>query len=589
MRNLYPIAYDTETTGLDRERHSMFAYSTDTEDGDNRVIRMDGKDKSNMSLALKKLKALFDRKDKIFVMHNAKFDIGMTERKLDRKMIETLPFHDTMRQSHIIQSDHRGHGLKNLAWEIANIPTDDEKDIKPFIKNPDGETDYSCVPPHLMKKYAGRDAMRTILLHMFFYPKIEANPKWLECYNTEIDVIRVALRMEERGLTLHHRNAIALRAKMHADAETVLNQAEQELGERFDLGNNNVIRRILYDRLRMPVKKVTGKSGQASVDKDALADMKENNPHPILDLILQYKSWKRGVTTMDSYLELADEYGVIHPNMNTCQAATARQSCSNPNLQNVEKDGKLLNPYPVPARMAFKPRQGYVNFHMDYKGIQFRLAVIRTGDPVLIDMVMRDVDLHVVGAKLLFGSKWDKGTKEQQKIWRNASKNGNFAKMFGAGYRKVCQVLGFEIPIANWNEYETVFAPLDRSSRQIVEFAKHHGYTETTFGRRLWVPRHKPYAATNYAIQGDEAEIVKRAMIRANKVLNDLTGGEACLILSVHDEIVIEYPRTRLQEALYVLGEVRKVIIDFPIFDAPLEVDVEISTRDWSKKEAFTL
>ena len=103
------------------------------------------------------------------------------------------------------------------------------------------------------------------------------------------------------------------------------------------------------------------------------------------------------------------------------------------------------------------------------------------------------------------------------------------------------------------------------------------------------MPRNKAYMGTNYLIQGTAAQILKRAQVRVEALLDELTGGEAQILLPIHDEIVIEYPREMLGEAKYVMREVRKVMIDFPQFSVPLDVEFDLTTLDWATKHAFSI
>lgn len=591
------IAFDTETTGLNPWLGAkVFAFSTCDEDENVEVWRLDGKDGVDPAKGFHKLRWMIDaavRGEICLVMANAKFDLRMTEACLGFHFAEDIDYHDVLLQSHVLRSNHPTHKLKDLAWELGGIPLDDENAIKPYVKglNAQGEEviDFSRVPPKLMHEYQRQDAIRTMLLHLFFLPKLQANPTWLELYQDEIDLVLTTLRMEERGILLRRQACIDLADGLEQDAARVLDDCEAFMGKRIDLGNDNRIRELLYEDLGFPVLKAT-KTGKACVDKETLRELGVGRKHPVFDFILQYKSWSRGATTLRSYLTFADKNDVVHPDIRTCGAGTGRESCSKPNLQNVAKEKSYLSPFPIPARRAFRPRPGYVNFHIDYSGIEFRLAVILTGDKQLLDLVVAGEDLHVIGARILFGEdKWDRATDEERAIMRGAGKNANFAKMYGAGVAKVSATIGQKVTRATFKRYDTIFGALDKSARRIVDFAKRHGYVETIHGRRLYVPAHKPYAGTNYKIQGSAAEILKRAQNRVHRYLEEATDGRARLLLPIHDELVLEWPRAILYKAPIMLAEVRELMIDFPKLGAPLDVDVEVVTHDWSKKKGFEI
>jgi DNA polymerase-1 len=124
-------------------------------------------------------------------------------------------------------------------------------------------------------------------------------------------------------------------------------------------------------------------------------------------------------------------------------------------------------------------------------------------------------------------------------------------------------------------------------ARKFAAFVSEHGYVDTLFGRRLYLPRNKPYVGTNYVIQGSEAGVLKRAQIRVDEYLRRATGGEAGIILPIHDELIIEWPRARLTEARGCLRDVIALMVDFPQSSVPLEVDVKIGTRDWASLKGY--
>ena len=79
--------------------------------------------------------------------------------------------------------------------------------------------------------------------------------------------------------------------------------------------------------------------------------------------------------------------------------------------------------------------------------------------------------------------------------------------------------------------------------------ARERGYVETVFGRRLYLENIKASnqglragaerAAINAPMQGTAADIIKRAMIVIDAWLAG-QGGQARMILQVHDELVFE-------------------------------------------------
>ena len=87
------------------------------------------------------------------------------------------------------------------------------------------------------------------------------------------------------------------------------------------------------------------------------------------------------------------------------------------------------------------------------------------------------------------------------------------------------------------------------------EQAREHGFVETLFGRRLYLPdinagnmqrrQGAERAAINAPMQGTAADIIKRAMISVDQWLEETRPG-ARLVMQVHDELVFEVEQDQL-------------------------------------------
>jgi DNA polymerase-1 len=574
------VAFDTETNGLYRyQGHRPFGYSICNEEGNSSWHRLAkiGKDRGNLMSRL--------LENRVCVGHNMKFDLGMVRAVNPNLDIHKLQFHDTMIQAHVLQNDFVDRKLKRLAWELAGVARDDEKEVKAFVKE---GGDYSMVPDEVMEKYAACDAERTMLLHLFFWPKIQENKHWLDSYNQEIKLIPVTLDMEDRGVMLNVKKTKQMRDKLLDDAETCLDELEYIAGERLNPASPDQLQHLLFNIGELPILERTEKSKQPKTSKDVLESLKEKFPdNETLDLVMQYRSWKKGAATFQRYLNMMDSDGVIHPNINTCAARTGRESCSDPNLQNVQKDSALLNPYPVPERSVFRPRPGYVWVAVDYSGIELRLLVHYSRDEELIDCINVNGDPHALAAELFYGKEWRKADKDRKKLLRSASKNANFSIPYGANGPKVAAALGKKTSDGKriLKEYQSRWPGLAFFNRSAAHTVREKGYVETTFGRRLYVPRDKAYIGANYLIQGTAAEVLKRAQINAWNYCQTASGGEVYPLLPIHDEIIFEYPRKRLSDLRDFMEGLSAVMTDFPIFSVPMNVEAEIMTASWNKKK----
>jgi len=583
------LSYDVETTGLrPYEGDRMFAYSVCNTKGKAYAQRLDGNPLRQFR-GRKRLEHFWADSGIPKVMHNAKFDLTFTERLLGRRL-DDHEIHCTHKMSFLTANHSYSHSLDELAWLLGEYPRMDAE-VRKLAKLAGG---YDKVSAAKMEQYQLYDAERGQFLFQFFYPKILANPQWLDCYRTEMDLIRTTMRMEERGLMVR----VDQTKQMIKELTHKVDESREALfrlaGKRFNPQADAQLRWLLYRKLRLPILKRTEKAKLAATDKEVLRQLKEKHPHQAIDLILMIRAYTKGRATLEDYLRIAGDAGIIHPTVNTCGAITGRESSENPNLQNVQKSGVLLNPYPVLAREAFRPRPGHILLLIDYSGIQMRLLIHYAGEEEMVRCLRKgDGDVHRLAAESFYGDKFTK-LKQGSKPWntyRGAAKNANFAVPFGAGTRKVVQVLGVgeAAGLQGDRRYRARFPKIVNLSRTVSTWVRRDGFVKTEFGRHIHTPRNKAYMGTNYLIQGTEADILKRAQNRVHRYNVTQTADEVKLLLMVHDEILLEYPRSRLSDLPGYLKDVRKLMIDFPMFDVPLEVDAQVATVSWEHKRKLPI
>jgi len=114
---------------------------------------------------------------------------------------------------------------------------------------------------------------------------------------------------------------------------------------------------------------------------------------------------------------------------------------------------------------------------------------------------------------------------------------------------------------------------------------------ETLLGRKRFFPELQaklPFtqrqalerAAINAPIQGTAADVIKIAMIRLHRRLQE-EGFQARMLLQVHDELVLEMPEAEQQAVAALVKEVMESA--YPL-DIPLKVDAEIGPN-WYEME----
>jgi DNA polymerase-1 len=625
------MVIDVETTGLNPYRDEVFAYATCDVEGNCDVRRLDGKDGSDPEVQKHFLQNFLSDLSIAKIGHNIKFDYSIL-RTNGFDFPEESELHDTMMMSRILRNLNPSHDLGYLAWELlgeVSLPdgTVWTKEDDDRISKMGRAYGYHNIPVNQMYSYQLSDVIRTMLLfqtwkYEFYNPIFH---RWSKDYQTEMDLIKTTERIERFGVDIHIENCNSLIDWMGKEMTAVTKETHKLFGEYLNWNGDKQVSRILFRRLGMPVLAYTDKSNEPSTDKDVLLALRETHPHPVFDLIFKYRSYSMGIAHVKKYIQFAGRNGIAHPITNTNQARTGRQSSNKPNVHNISKEAALKNPFPVPARRCFTVRPGWIDLLVDYSGIQMRLIIAACGEPELIDILKENGDVHLPALEISYPdliadpeacfahfalrdpslkSKLkirvnEIGKQEAQKemfkrlrkILRDAAKNGNFSKAFGAGLGKWALTLGLPVHIAK-PRHEIYCERLSRIanfSKQMASEIKEFGYMTSPFGRKLYVPQDKAYVGANYRIQHDEAMIVKTAENRIDVLSRTVFDEKIRIKNTVHDELILAYMRSIMGNLIPNCQTIRKAMIDIPEITVPLDVEFFRTNTTWDQKKEFKL
>lgn len=483
---------------------------------------------------------------------------------------------DTMVASYLTDPSRMRHNLDEVSLHYLRHKT---IPISALIGKGSKQVTFDEVPVDRACGYACEDADMSLRLAGVFSPLLRE--RGLEALHREIEIplIHVLARMEMRGVALDPE----VFARMSAGLAVRLKSLEERIyaaaDTQFNINSPKQLQEILFDRIGLkPVRKT--KTGQ-STDVDVLEELAGR--HPLPGLILEYRSLEklRG-TYVDALPRLVHpRTGRIHTSFNQAVAATGRLSSSNPNLQNI----------PVRTEDGRRIREGFVagaeNLRLvsaDYSQIELRVLAHLSGDPAMIGAFRNDADIHRDTAARVFGVMPELVSPEM----RRQAKAVNFGVVYGISDFGLSRNLG--IPrheaarfIADYfAQYPRVREWLD----EVVVRAREEGYVTTLFGRRRYLPelgsrdanirRGAERAAINTPVQGTAADIIKKAMVDLDPLLE---GAGARMVLQVHDELLVETEAGREAETEALLRGVMENVLEMSV---PLRVDTGAG-RNWSE------
>ena len=477
------------------------------------------------------------------IAQNGKFDMLVLAR--DGMPVRGFEF-DTMVASYVLDPGRRSHGLDMLALEFLAYQMMSYEEVCGKGKSAIG---FDEVPIAVAGRYSCEDADVTLRLAELFTGQMDQLGLTNLFCEIEMPLVPVLADMEAKGIAIDLHIFDRLKGELAGERSRVEQEVYAAAGEAFNINSNAQLRRILFEKLGLPVLKKT--SSGPSTDASVLERLAEDG-HALPRLIMEYRELaKLESTYVDALPMLVNPHtGRLHTSFNQAVAATGRLSSSDPNLQNIPVRTALGRE----IRRAFVPRRGWTMLSADYSQIELRLLAHLSGDTAFVETFKAGGDIHRQTAALVFGVSSEEVTPEM----RSQAKTINFATIYGQGAHALSQQLGIshEEARAFIDQYFARFPGVRAYLDSAVESARAKGYAETLFGRRRYIPelRDKNFnirafgerTAQNTPIQGSAADVIKVAMIRiAGRLHREHMAG--AMLLQVHDELVFEAPEEELE------------------------------------------
>lgn len=527
------------------------------------ITNLPGLDTQGMAV----LRALLEDLKVPKVVHNAKYHTLVL-----RRVGVTLGglVSDTMIASYVLDPGRRSHGLDLLALEFLDHTMTSAEELCGKGKQ---QLPFDMVPTDCARAYACEIADVTWQLEQQFRPQLEGQQMYGLYRDIEIPLVGVLADLEWEGIEIDRALFASLKERFARERLRVEAEIYVAAGGAFNINSNPQLREVLFDRLGLPSSKRT--STGLSTDASVLQELADAG-HELPVLLMEYRELSKLESTYIDALPLLvnPNTGRLHTSFNQTVAATGRLSSTEPNLQNIPIRRELGRE----IRRGFVPCTGSVLLSADYSQIELRLLAHLSGDPAFVAAFKSGDDIHRQTAALIFDVALNDVTPEM----RARAKTINFATIYGQGAHalsrqlKITHAEGKEFIERYFERFQGVRQYLDSS----VDFARQHGYVETLFKRRRYIPelRERNFnmrafgerTAANSPIQGSAADLIKIAMIRIrDRLLAERLS--ARMLLQVHDELVLEVPRAEVE---HVSELVKHEMEHAATLTIPLLVDV---------------
>ena len=504
-------------------------------------------------------------------------DIKASHIVLSRHGVDFAPFDDTMLISYVLDAGTAAHTLQGLADRWLGHAT---QSLKELAGSGRSARSFDQIEIESATPYAAEAADVTMRLWHVLKPRLAAKGLVSVYERLERPLVPVLAHMEQRGISVDRQMLSRLSGELAQGAAALEDDIYRLAGERFTIGSPKQLGDIMFGRMGLPGGSKT-KTGQWSTTAQVLEELAAEGhelPRKIVD-------WRQLTKLKSTYTDALPGY--IHPEtrrVHTSYAmaatSTGRLSSNEPNLQNIP----IRTAAGRKVRTAFIAEKGNKLISADYSQIELRILAHVADIPQLKAAFAHGDDIHAMTASEMFNVPVEGMPREV----RNRAKAINFGIIYGISAFGLANQLS--IPREEAGDYIKRYFERFPGIRDYMEntkaFAREHGYVETIFGRRAHYPEirasnpsiraNSERAAINAPIQGSAADIIRRAMVRMDAVLEDAGLDDVRMLLQVHDELVFEAPATSVEAAMPVI---RKVMEEAAMPAIALSVPLQVEAR----------
>jgi DNA polymerase-1 len=393
--------------------------------------------------------------------------------------------------------------------------------------------------------------------------------------NLEMPLVEILARMEKEGVKINKTVLRGISEKIDKRVEKLEKEIQKMAGVEFNVNSNVQLREVLYEKMKIPTADIKkGKTGYSTASPEL---QKIKSLHPVIEKIEEYRElFKLKTTYLDTLPNMTDKDSRLHTTFNQAVTTTGRLSSSDPNLQNIP----IRTDLGQMIRTAFEAEQGYQLVRADYSQIELRIAAHLSGDVRMITTFLEGEDIHTATAARVNKIDLDKVSKKM----RSAAKALNFGIIYGMSTYGFSQSAGVDHEEAREfiRKYFANYPQVAQFLEEVKTSAREHGFVETEMGRRRYIPEinstnamlrnQADRMAVNMTIQGLAADIIKLAMLAADKLIREKYS-EVRMVLQIHDELLFEVPEPQAEKfAKDIKAEMENVYN----MSVPLIADVKI-------------
>ncbi len=575
------LCIDTETTSLDPHLAELVGISLSTDIGKACYIPLKhkGKDVLDANKVIQKIKPILEDKSIKKIGQNIKFDyIIFYHRGIIINSME-----DTMLMSYVLDAGKNRHNMDTLSELHLGHKTISYKDLVGSGKK---QLTFDQVEIKKATEYAAEDADVTFRLYKLLKKNL-IREKIENIYELfEKPLIKILANMEIQGVKVDDKFLNILSKKFEKKISSIEDKIYKISKKKFNIASTKQLGEIMYEDLKIASLKKT-KKGSYATSASVLEDLAfKGNEFP--KLILEWRQISKLKNTYSDSLQehINPKTKRVHTSFLLAATTTGRLASSDPNLQNIPiktEDGKDI-------RKSFVSEKGNILISADYNQIEMRILADLADVKELKKAFNNQQDIHSLTASQVFNVK----ISEINSDMRRKAKAINFGIIYGISqYGLAKQIMVSNNEAAEFlNSYFKKFPEIKDYMNDTIKFCRKSGYVNNIFGRRSHITgindknfnirNFQERAAINAPIQGSAAEIMRLAMIRISKRIEEAKEKKCKMLLQIHDELIFEVPKESEKNFTNLIIQEMTSVKDSDLhsFSTPLTVDVN-SGENW--------
>jgi len=532
-------------------------------------------------LVLEKIKPILEDPSIKKIGQNIKFDFTV----LKQNGIEVNPIEDTMLISYTLDAGSNRHNLDTLSEIHLEHKTISYKELVGTGKN---KLNFSDIELDKATEYAAEDADVTLRLYNHLKSKLNEE-KLNKVYESfEKPMVQLLSKMEFNGIKVDDLYLKKLSKKFEDKIRKIEKEIYSIAGKEFNIGSPKQLGEIIYNELKIAKSKKT-KKGSLATNAKILEDLALTE-HKFPKLILEWRQISKLKNTYSDALQdhISKKTKRVHTSFLLAATNTGRLASSDPNLQNIpikSEEGREI-------RKAFIADKKNILISADYNQIEMRILADIADVKELKRAFKNNEDVHCLTASQVFNVPINKVNDDL----RRKAKTINFGIIYGItqyGLAKQISVSNQEA-LDFINSYFKNFPEIKDYMSSTINICRKQGYVSNIFGRRIHlrgindknfsIRSFQERAAINAPIQGSAADIVRLAMIKINKLIENDKKLQAKMLLQIHDELIFECLE---KDAMYIKKTIKEAMIsisnsEYHMFSIPLDVHVN-SGYNWGE------